>query len=346
MFTDLTSHTNGSSIDTRYEENTQATGLEPIVNETIENYLLRLFSYFNIDRSPLDPEEPISGETRTFIPKSLGGNYVFEIDPEVDEMFLTIIDSLLNMYSQKLAAERRVYDLENTMGSLSKALEHFFRTPITITNTNIYLIERQLRTIIPDEKMLEPIMARIETIRNQGETSVAIGDSIIRYLSLVSNSTESDITEVTASVIFDRMKELIQRKDKYKGKSIQVLNQIESDPKLSIDIKELTEAIFHFIDNGLDFEAQEVRLSFSEEENYIVIDISDDGIGMSEDTVQRMFDPLFKANTAGTLLKHGTGLGVGAKIAKQLIENNAGSVSIYSEEGVGTTVRILIPKVV
>ncbi len=77
------------------------------------------------------------------------------------------------------------------------------------------------------------------------------------------------------------------------------------------------------------------------EDNYHV-SIKDEGVGMTPDQVEKIFDKFYRADTSNTTIS-GTGLGLGMSIAKQLIEAHNGKVWVKSKLGKGTTVRFAIP---
>lgn len=80
-----------------------------------------------------------------------------------------------------------------------------------------------------------------------------------------------------------------------------------------------------------------VRLSLAEEGEVAVIKVADNGIGMSEETASRIWDPFF--TTKGT---EGTGLGL--DVAKSLIEAQGGSIDCVSAPDKGATFTIRLPK--
>jgi polar amino acid transport system substrate-binding protein len=73
------------------------------------------------------------------------------------------------------------------------------------------------------------------------------------------------------------------------------------------------------------------------EDGNVVVEIADDGHGMSEKTLKQIFDPFFTTKRA----KGGTGLGLA--IAYKIIDEHGGNISVTSELGVGTTFSIRIP---
>ncbi|HEY1170091.1 MAG TPA: CHASE domain-containing protein [Verrucomicrobiae bacterium] len=71
------------------------------------------------------------------------------------------------------------------------------------------------------------------------------------------------------------------------------------------------------------------------EGNYIYIEISDTGCGMSKETLTRIFDPFFTTKF--------TGRGLGLAAVQGIVRAHKGALKVYSEEGRGTTFRLLLP---
>jgi PAS domain S-box-containing protein len=75
--------------------------------------------------------------------------------------------------------------------------------------------------------------------------------------------------------------------------------------------------------------------------NYVILSVSDSGIGMSREILDRLFDPFF--TTKGWDYNKGTGLSL--SVAKSIIEQHGGWITCESLVGVGTTFRVFIPAV-
>ena len=69
------------------------------------------------------------------------------------------------------------------------------------------------------------------------------------------------------------------------------------------------------------------------------IRVSDQGLGMTPEQLEKVFDRFFRADTSGNI----PGTGLGMTIVKEIIELHGGQVSVDSEFGVGTTVTLWLP---
>ena len=79
-----------------------------------------------------------------------------------------------------------------------------------------------------------------------------------------------------------------------------------------------------------------IELFLEESDDYYKIDVVDNGVGIPEDQIHKVFVPNFTTKSSGT--------GLGLAISKQIIENNKGQISFKSVENKGTTFTVLLPK--
>ena len=74
--------------------------------------------------------------------------------------------------------------------------------------------------------------------------------------------------------------------------------------------------------------------------NCFEIAVADQGIGMTSDQVERIFDKFYRADTSNTAIG---GLGLGMTIVRKIVDGHGGEISVTSEKGRGTTVVVALP---
>ena len=106
----------------------------------------------------------------------------------------------------------------------------------------------------------------------------------------------------------------------------------------------LKQAFTNLLSNAINYNKERgtVTVSTTEQDNCLVVEVSDTGIGISEDNLHFVFDEFFRAKSKETRGISGSGLGL--PIAKRIIEAHNGSIKVVSELGKGTTFSIFLPK--
>ena len=101
--------------------------------------------------------------------------------------------------------------------------------------------------------------------------------------------------------------------------------------------------IMNVIDNAVKYsnDAPKVYVTTVNAGNYIVIKITDDGIGMSKPVQRKIFDKFYREQTGNVHNVKGHGLGL--SYVKSIIERHQGQVFVESEKGKGSTFTIKIP---
>jgi signal transduction histidine kinase/ActR/RegA family two-component response regulator len=126
--------------------------------------------------------------------------------------------------------------------------------------------------------------------------------------------------------------------DRLADGEIQVLREYDDTcPAAALDARELRKVFLNLILNGLDaIESTGVlRVGTSCSADVIEVIVEDTGIGMSQETVSRMFDLFFTTKPTGT--------GLGTAIARSVVSQHGGTIHVDSAPGAGTRVSVRLP---
>jgi signal transduction histidine kinase len=110
----------------------------------------------------------------------------------------------------------------------------------------------------------------------------------------------------------------------------------------SDDRDQLERALFNLVSNAVKFSRRggSVAISARSEQDQVVLEISDQGIGMSQQELAQIGTRFFRGETAREGQVPGTGLGVA--VVQAIVEGHGGSLSYSSSAGAGTTARVLL----
>jgi len=154
---------------------------------------------------------------------------------------------------------------------------------------------------------------------------------------------ETSAAEMVSASITEAIRLASERKSpnsKDPSDSTILLDAPVSVGSVNIDPDQIGLAVTEVVLNAIQAEPTgriQVRVHREPVERRLVISVEDDGVGMSEHTLAHAFDPFFSARLAGRR----TGLGLAR--ARRLVELHGGSITMRSEAGVGTEVRISLP---
>lgn len=183
-------------------------------------------------------------------------------------------------------------------------------------------------------------------VKSSGQSLLMIINDILDYSKLEASRVEIDPVFFDINEEVDRICELQAYTAASKG--IKLLPIVSSNLRRNIfcDQQKLTQSITNLVGNAIKFTEEgtvvvEVLFDSLSDGNWLRVNVSDSGIGMDQETQERVFD-MFTQADASTTRKYG-GTGLGLSITKQFVELMDGSISLDSSLGVGTSVSIRVP---
>jgi len=111
------------------------------------------------------------------------------------------------------------------------------------------------------------------------------------------------------------------------------------------DREQITMAIHNLVENAINYspDGTRVAIGVNEADGICEISVSDQGIGIPEKDLERIFERFYRVDAARSRITGGTGLGL--SIVKHVVTNHGGDISVWSVEGAGSTFTIRLPLV-
>jgi len=109
------------------------------------------------------------------------------------------------------------------------------------------------------------------------------------------------------------------------------------------DLVQITMAIHNLIENAINYSPEGTRVAIGTKvhDGLVEVSVSDQGIGIPEKDLERIFERFYRVDPARSRLTGGTGLGL--SIVKHIVTNHGGDISVWSKEGSGSTFTIRLP---
>lgn len=104
----------------------------------------------------------------------------------------------------------------------------------------------------------------------------------------------------------------------------------------------IKELMINLVDNAINYtEKGSVTITCKEKDDKLIIDVTDTGIGMEEEYLERIFERFYRVDKGRSRKQGGTGLGL--SIVKHIVENYHGTIAVRSKVGVGTSMTVELP---
>lgn len=221
-------------------------------------------------------------------------------------------------HSTKLAA----------LGTMAVSVAHELRNPLSAIYGFASLLLNETEPRDSKKKFLEIIIEEAQRL-----TQVAQG-----LLEFGKPSSEP-LQEVSLCKVFQKVLTLVA--PEVTNREVKVKNEIPPDlPLVWGHPQDLQQAFFNILINALQSvlpSEGEITLKgwVDEKNNWIVIEISDNGKGIDSQDLPYIFDPFFSTKEKG--------IGLGLAITSRIITNHHGLIKVNSQPGAGTTFRIRLP---
>ena len=180
-----------------------------------------------------------------------------------------------------------------------------------------------------------------EKIYNEAQRLIQLVEDIIHLSHLDEGSGEMPYIEID---LYQMSQEVMQQLEPVAAEK-QVTLQLEGSSAQMLGIQELLHGIvYNLCDNAIKYNkiGGSVTISVTQDISHVILSVKDTGIGIAQENIHRIFERFYRVDKSRSKAVGGTGLGL--SIVKHSVKLHQGVISVTSEEGQGTDIRITFPK--
>lgn len=224
----------------------------------------------------------------------------------------------------KLATSER----EQAWREMAKQVAHEIKNPLTPMRLTVQSFQRKFDP--NDEHIHQKVEEYSKTLIQQIDTMSSIASAFSNFAKMPAQQNEMlNVVEITRLALDIFSEDYI------------VFISDRKDIKAKFDRTQLIRVITNLVKNGIqaipdEQEDKRIVVRVSEENNHVVIEVSDNGIGISEENNQKIFEPKFTTKSSG--------MGLGLGMVKNIVETYHGSITFRSQKNEGTVFKVTFPK--
>ncbi|NIJ53324.1 hybrid sensor histidine kinase/response regulator [Dyadobacter arcticus] len=269
-------------------------------------------------------EQAIHDQEVSLITKDGDKKYcLFSASLEFDENHPYIQGRLHDMTARKQTERERLFSEKMAVtGRLVRMLAHEVRNPLT--NVNLSAEQLEMELVDEDQKFYTQIIKRNCT-RINDLISQLLQPSGSADIDLVQNSVHAVLSDAIGSAL-----------DRVQLKRIQIVSQFaDGELAIPLDHVSLQMAFLNLITNAIEAMEEDkgiLRITTKSHGDTIQVIFTDNGIGISEEHMEKIFEPYFTGKN--------NGMGIGLSTTMSIIHAHHGRIDVQSEVGAGTTFTI------
>jgi signal transduction histidine kinase len=244
------------------------------------------------------------------------------------------ITEVIEMYSQLESAYEELKSIDELKSNILANVSHELRTPITVTKGAIELaldekneeerrslLKTAVAALVRQNLIIEDLLQAAKFER--GEVKLFLGDvDVVKIINKVVEEFEPIIMEEGLKLKID------------------VENRL---PKARADGIALERVLRNLLGNAVKFNKRggEIHIEAVQRSDFIEVCISDTGVGIPEDKLEKIFEPFYQIDASPTRRYGGTGMGL--TVVKAIVEAHGGEVSVESIPGEGSRFCFTLP---
>lgn len=210
---------------------------------------------------------------------------------------------------------------------------HELKTPLANMLVNLEVLDLDEH---PSQARMEKALA---VARTNTDRMIRLMDDLFRLTSEEESEMEDEVylDEIFGEITAELSPQII-------ANHLNVTTNVEPAVKLTGSRTMLCRALFNLVENAVKYscEGGSISLSAEKSKDWVIIRISDTGIGISSEELPNIFEPFYRVDRSRSRTVGGAGLGLA--LVKDIVERHGGSIEAKSTLGEGTVFTLVFPK--
>ncbi len=252
--------------------------------------------------------------------RSTNENYIRDLENRNKELEVAY-NQLKNTQNELIRAEKL-----SIIGKFASLIIHDIKNPLTNIRAYAELVSINNKTDVKISKSTSIIMKEVDRLSDMTAELLEFARGDIKL-----NKTPVNLFSYLATLIDTVSLDL-------KNKNIEMIfNKSVTDIVVNLDTDKMNRVFFNLIGNACDAmeDGGVITITVAKKNNFALWSINDTGCGMTEDIIERIFEPFYTKKAKGT--------GLGMAIVKSVINGHSGKIEVTSVPAKGTQFDIYLP---
>lgn len=226
--------------------------------------------------------------------------------------------------------------LERARREFVANVSHELRTPLTS-------IKSYTETIMASEDLPPDLMKRfLEVINNESDRMARIVKDLLTLSRLDNGKFDLKPSSFASDKLLQGVHDAMFFEAKSRSHTL-VLEMDDEMPMLYADRERIEQVVVNILSNSVKYTPNggKIVLSGHVQENELVIAVQDNGVGIPEEDIPRLFERFYRVEKARSRDRGGTGLGLA--IASEIVKYHNGTIEVESKVDVGTKITVRLP---
>jgi two-component system phosphate regulon sensor histidine kinase PhoR len=269
----------------------------------------------------------LEGSSTQTVFESANRTYNLYLNPVYEDGFVSGTVMLFLDITETFKAEKQRREF-------SANVSHELKTPLTTVSALTEMLENGMAQSDEDKTEF------LKKISFQTKRLISIVDDIIRLSEFDEGNIQKEFSKVDITQLANSAVDSLMSKAAEKNVTVKVRG---NSLTINANARMMDELLYNLIDNGIKYNTDggSVTVDVEESEGYCKITVTDTGIGIPKEHLERVFERFYTADKSRSKKSGGTGLGL--SIVKRIVRFHNGNVEIRSVENAGTGVVCLLP---